>query len=298
MTKLLNTLSFSLFVFTVVGLLVPQTAFSQTEKLGVIAYTPVKGWTKTAKENIVTFSEIDQTAGKFCIITLYGVTAGTGTAQKDFTREWTNLVVKPLGGEANPTTETETVDGWTAIAGGAAVDYQGTKAIAFLTVLSDSGRTVSILGVFNDESYLTKLVAFNSSLDIEKTVAANPPPNREESNPPSPTVSTATMNAGSLVTEFERNEVSAYQLWVGKRVRINGVVNSIDVKQDGRIALTFKSTRSAYGNARCYFDKSQSARVAALSAHQEATVEGTVRGWEGGYSGAKVFVELGDCTVP
>jgi hypothetical protein len=81
-------------------------------------------------------------------------------------------------------------------------------------------------------------------------------------------------------------------------VRINGTINSILVGTDGRIAITFKSTMGAYGNVRCYFSPSQSTRVAELSAHTEATVQGTVRGWEGGYSGAKVFVLLENCTVP
>jgi hypothetical protein len=155
--------------------LVPLAALGQTEKLGDITYTPVKGWRKTSKENIVTFSELDTAAGKFCTITLYGLTAGTANAQNDFKREWNNLVVKPFGGEPNPKTETEMVDGWTAIAGGTAIDISGTKAVAFLTVLSRAGKTISILGMFNDEAYLTRLVAFSSSLDIEKPPAAAPP---------------------------------------------------------------------------------------------------------------------------
>lgn len=183
MTTLFHKLSLGFIVLTVFGFLMPQTALAQTEKLGAVQYTPVKGWKKTAKENVVTFSEVDQTGGKFCIITLYGVTAGTGKAESDFAREWSNLVVKPLGAEANPKTETEVADGWTMIAGGAPVDFQGSKAVAFLTVLSNAGRTVSILGMFNDESYLTKLVAFSSSLDIEKeTVAVAPvisPPQKD-----------------------------------------------------------------------------------------------------------------------
>ena len=275
----------------------PLAVLTQTEKLGIVSITPPKGWTRTAKENIVAYSESNPATGRFCIITLYGATPGTGKAQSDFAREWNNLVVKPFSAEADPKTETESADGWTATAGGTGVEHQGSKAYAFLTVFTSQGKTVSVLGVFNDPAYLDRLTAFVTGLDIDKTVAVNPPISREETRPASPAVSTETMNVGSLVKEFEKNEVRAYQLWVGKRVRVNGVVNSIDVKSDGRIALTFKSTASAYGNVRCYFNKSQSPRVAALTANLEATVEGTVRGWEGGYSGAKVFVLLEDCTV-
>lgn len=278
-------------------LLASQTASGQTEKLGAITYTPVKSWRKSVKENIVTFSEIDAAAGKFCTISLYGVTPGTGNADGDFVREWNNLVVKPFGAAAAPKTETEMVDGWTLTAGGAAVDLNGTNAVAFLTVMSSGVRTVSILGVFNHESYMTQLAAFGGSIDIEKAAAQIPAP-REAPLPPAASAAATTMNAGSLVKEFEVNEIRAGQTYIGKVVRINGTINSILVGSDGRIAITFKGTLGAYGNARCYFNPSQSSRVAALSANTEATVQGTVRGWEGGYSGAKVFVFLDDCIVP
>lgn len=192
------------FVMLTFCLFAPPTVSGQTEKLGAVAYTPVKGWKKTAKENIVTFSEIDKAAGKFCTISLYGATVGTGKAESDFVREWNNLVAKPFGGADVPKTETEAAGEWTATAGGAAVDFQGTPAVAFLTVLTGSGRTVSILGIFNAEAYLSKLVAFNSSIEIEKAVAQIPAP-REAPLPPPASAAATTMNAGSLVREFEVN---------------------------------------------------------------------------------------------
>lgn len=147
--------------------------FAQTEKLGSVQYKAPAGWTKTSKvENVLAFSTINQATGGFCIITLYGATPGTGNAQSDFKREWKNLVTDVLGAPADPKTETQSEDGWTAIAGGAAVDFQGTKAAAFLTVFSGFGKTVSVLGVFNNESYLGQLTAFVTGLDIDKTVAS------------------------------------------------------------------------------------------------------------------------------
>lgn len=291
--KITRSIIIGLFAGMIYFLSIPA-ALGQSEKIGRVSYTPPQGWKKTSKENIVTFSEVDEAAGKFCFITLYGATDGGRSPQSDFTREWNNLAVKPFGAEANPKTETELVDEWTATAGGSAVDFQGTKAVAFLTVLSNSGKTVSILGVFNDESYLAKLVAFNSSIEIEKAAPAVP----LEKLLPETQSGSAAIHASTLVKEFESNEIRAGQTWTGRRVRIFGTVNSIDVQKDGRISLIFKSSISTYGNARCYFNKSEALRVAQLNAHQEATVEGTVRGWEGGYSNAKVYVLLDGCTVP
>ena len=174
-TELFNKLCFSLFVLTVVGLFIPQTAFCQTEKLGIVQYTPPPRWNKTPKENVVAFSDLNQTTGGFCIITVYGATQSVGNPQSDFTKEWNNLVVQPLKAEANPKTETEAADGWTAIAGGAAVEFQGGKALAFLTVFSGFGKTVSVLGVLNDQSYLPQLQTFVGGIEMDKTVAGAVP---------------------------------------------------------------------------------------------------------------------------
>ncbi|MDQ2920618.1 MAG: OB-fold putative lipoprotein [Acidobacteriota bacterium] len=297
-SKIFYKLSFSFCVLMAVGLFIPQTAFCQTEKLGIVSYTPPKGWKKTTKENIVAFSQLNEATGNFCIITLYGATPGTGNPESDFKREWNNLVVKPLEAEANPKTETEAAEGWTMIAGGAAVEFLGGKAVAFLTVISGGGRTVSILGVFNDKSYMAQLAAFSGGIDLEKAVAEIPAPQREEPLPRAPSPNVAAMHAAALVREFETNEVRANQVWIGKRVRIYGTVNTIEIGKDGQIILTFKSSISTYNNARCFFNKSQSSRVATLSAHTEATVEGTVRGLGGGFDNSKAFVLLENCVVP
>lgn len=153
---------------------IPQTVFCQTEKLGIVGYTPPKDWSKTAKENIVSFTEYNQSTGVFCIITLYGATPGTGSPEKDFKREWKNLVVEPFKAEPNPETETEAEDGWTAMAGGAAIEFQGTKAAAFLTVISGGGKTISILSVFNNQSYAAQIAAFTSKIELGKAVAEIP----------------------------------------------------------------------------------------------------------------------------
>jgi hypothetical protein len=107
----------------------------------------------------------------------------------------------------------------------------------------------------------------------------------------------ATVNAGKLVIDFEGNEVRANQIYGGKRIRVRGTVNSIDVLKDGRITLTFHSPAGGYAQTRCYFNKSQSSRLAEIVGGQEAVVEVTVRGFGGGFNG-KGYVELENCIVP
>lgn len=243
------------------------TAFGQNEKLGIVSFKPPAGMTKTLKENVVAFSELNEATGKFCIITLCGATAGTGKPESDFKREWANLVLKNMKADADPKTQSSVENGWTATGGGSAVDSDAGKAFALLTVISGGGRTVSILSVFNDQAFLPKMATAPAPVD-------NPP----ASVPSGPTV--GSMHAAALVGEFENNEIRANSQYAGKRMRIHGIVNIIEINRAGQVVLTFKSSISTSRMARCYFDKSQTARVGNLNANEEATVEGTVKGRE------------------
>src|SRR5205807_1924765 len=106
--------------------------------------------------------------------------------------------------------------------------------------------------------------------------------NPQTQTPPDSAPANISIHAGVLVMEFEGNEVRANQMYTGKRVRVNGSVNSIEVLNDGRITLTFHSPAMGNAQTRCYFNKSQSSRLAGMSGGQEAIVEGTVRGFGGG----------------
>lgn len=159
---------FNVFFF----LSIPNTAFGQTEKLGIVQYTPVPGWAKTAKvKNVVAFSELNQTTGKYCIITLYGATPGTGSPAGDFSRDWNKLVAGTMKAEASPKTDTQTGDGWTAISGGSEVESEVSKAIGFLTVISGFGKAVSILAVFNDPAYVKQVDEFITGIEMDKIAA-------------------------------------------------------------------------------------------------------------------------------
>lgn len=172
MTDLFNRSIYRSCILTTIVFFVPLGTFGQTEKLGIVQYTAPKGMTKTAKPNVVVFSEYDQASGKYCIITVYGATPGTGNAQSDFTREWNNLVIKTLDkAEASPKTDVSEADGWTVLAGGSAVESGAGQALAFLTVISGSGQAVSILAVFNDPVYLKQVDTFIGGIDMEKAAS-------------------------------------------------------------------------------------------------------------------------------
>ena len=121
----------------------------------------------------------------------------------------------------------------------------------------------------------------------------NPPSQRPADSAPAG----ISVNAGKLVIDFEGNEVRANQMYGGKRVRVNGTVNSIEVLNDGTITLTCHSPAMGYAMTRCFFNKSESSQLADISSGQEAIVEGTVRGLGGGLGG-KGYVIVENCLVP
>jgi len=157
-----------------------------------------------------------------------------------------------------------------------------------------AGQNLLALGLSPD-----KITFTDQGLSIETesgaAIATTTQPVAEPTKPQG--VAPASIHAGKLVMEFEGNEVRALQTYGGKRIRVNGTVNSIEVQKNGLIVLTFHSPAGGYAQTQCYFNKSQSSRLAQLEGGQEAIVEGTVRGIGGGLGG-KGFVVLEDCIVP
>jgi hypothetical protein len=179
----------ALFVAQIVCLIIPQAILCQTETLGIVQYTPPKGWAKTYKEGAVIYTDINKTTNAFCLLTVYPGTASTGSLQKDFANEWNEFVVKPFKADANPKTETQaTPDGWQATVGGAQIELEGgIKAASILTVFSGFGKTASVLAIFNDESYLAQASALIDGIKLDKTKAlAKTAPSLQDN--PGPTI--------------------------------------------------------------------------------------------------------------
>src|SRR5688500_13149193 len=128
---MMRTSKLILSLFVAFCSFIPQQVFCQTEKLGIVNYTAPNGMDKLPREHLVAFSELNQATGKYCIITLYGATPGTGSPQGDFKREWNNLVVKTMKAEASPKTDEQKDGEWTAVSGGSEVESDAGKAAGF-----------------------------------------------------------------------------------------------------------------------------------------------------------------------
>ena len=151
-------------------LVISSNCFSQTEIFDIVTYTPPKDWKKDEKPGVVNYTHVNTAAGTFCVLTIYASTASMGDAQKDFKKEWNELVVTPYKAGANPQTETQTTaDGWKAVTGAAPIKLDGNDVYILLTVLSGFEKTVSIRCSMNDQSYSTQIDALFETMELDKT---------------------------------------------------------------------------------------------------------------------------------
>jgi len=178
-TKINNRIIFGLFAALTLSLFIPQTVFCQKEKLGIVHFTPPKGWTKTrpkgaktTPENLVQYRHTNKTTATFCVVTLYGATNGTGNPDKDFDSEWNILAVKPFKAAANPPRiPVLSIEGWTIISGGSEIEFKGRNTKILLNVFSGFGKAFSVLTISDDKSYKPQVQAFIESFVLDKPTA-------------------------------------------------------------------------------------------------------------------------------
>ena len=153
-------------------LVISSNCFSQTETFDIATYTPPKDFKKESNQRVVTYSHMNATTGSFCMIAIHASTVSAGNEQKDFIKEWKDLVVTPYKAEANPKTETQTSpDGWKQVTAATAVKQDGIDFYVILTVFSGFGKTSSMLVNLNDQAYLPQVDSLLSSMELDKTKA-------------------------------------------------------------------------------------------------------------------------------
>jgi hypothetical protein len=162
------------FVKIICLLLVSMQAIAQKETFDIATYKPPKDFKKEAKAGVVNYTNVNTANGGFCVIAMFASTASTGNAEKDFAREWKELVVTPYKAEEDPKTEKQTTaEGWDVVTASAPIKLDGADIYVLLTVASGFGKTMSIRTSLNDEAYITKIDALFASMDLDKTKPAN-----------------------------------------------------------------------------------------------------------------------------
>ncbi|MEO6610907.1 MAG: hypothetical protein ABIT05_09100 [Chitinophagaceae bacterium] len=168
MLKIIPSIA-KIFLLSVIS----SACFAQTETFDIASFTPPKDWKKTTANNVINFTNVDVTTGKFCVIAMYASDASSGDPEKDFKNEWNELVVTPYKAAPDPKTETETTaDGWKMVGGAAPVKMDGADVYIILTVFSGFGKTFSVRTSLNDQSYIAQLDALFKTMELNKTKKA------------------------------------------------------------------------------------------------------------------------------
>ena len=156
-----------LLVITAISL----NSYCQTT-FDVFNYTEPAGWNKETKSTMVSYSTSYDKKGSICMISLYANSNGKETQRANFDNEWHKLVASKLGVTDKPeVTKAANVSGWETMTGVAEFEFNKVKAAAMLTTFTNSGKTASLLCVFNDQEYVANFSSFITNLSLGKLVA-------------------------------------------------------------------------------------------------------------------------------
>lgn len=169
-----NVIAFFPFINLIV---ISSTIFAQTEKFDIASFPSLNNWKKEIKEGMVTFSDVNPQTGTFGIISFYASTPGSGNHMTDFNNNWEKLVVGPFNADKTPANlSEELLDGWNTVTGVSQAEKDGVGFYIFLTVFSGYGKSLSIISLMNDQSYITSIDKLLRSIKLDKTELINNPP--------------------------------------------------------------------------------------------------------------------------
>ena len=266
--------------------IISAKAFSQTETFDIVTYTPPKdpigiGWKKDAKQGVVNYSNANTTTGTFCIIAMYASSASTGNAQKDFNKDWKELVVTPFKAKANPKTETQTTaDGWKVVTGAALVKLDGNDLYIILTVVSGFGKTMSIRSSLNDQSYTAQVDALFETMKLDKTKTS--PMNKNNTSP-------APVNGGAT-GKFGFMTYNAPAGWSEQIFQDGVVFKPLDLPAEEHLAMQImqplnfsgsieQALQQSYDEAATMYNGTKM-HYAGGAEYQKAEAQKSFNGWE------------------
>lgn len=161
-----------------------NNTFAQTN-FDVFTYTEPMGYSKEAKNDVITYTKTDAKKNTYCVIGLYATSKAANNTQLTFTQEWKELVEKPLGAK-NPTIENAAdINGWKTITGTSAFQFNGGQSAVMQFCFVKANQTASIVALTNSNDYEPDITALLDNLKINNASI----PNASTTNP-KPTVST------------------------------------------------------------------------------------------------------------
>lgn len=188
-------------IITIFALLLTIVSCAQTETFDIATYKKPKGWEKSTKEGLISYTTSDETKGTFCIITIYASSTTTGTAEQEFNQEWNDFAATPFGLTDAPETDTLTDDdGRDVIIGSATYESENIAGGIIMYTFVGFGRTNSIMFFTNSEDHQKDIEDFLLSLTLKKTAPKVVATTTPKTNSGTTTSTTPKTNTGTTTT--------------------------------------------------------------------------------------------------
>lgn len=160
-------------LFLVLQLQTREAAGQTRETYDLASYQPMKGWKKDLKSDVVSYTKSGATG--YCVIAIYKNTEGTDQVDTDFEQDWQELVAGRFSVTGKPESQSgNRSDGWKSKAAVAGIHDGNGPATALLSTFTLNKRKLSILVLLNQESYLSEVDPFLSSLKLAKPAGSAP----------------------------------------------------------------------------------------------------------------------------
>lgn len=144
-------------------------AFAQQTTHDLATFTAPAGWKKQEQGTVLGYIATDEKKGRLCVLNIFKSTDGSGDANTDFIREWKEKVLSKFPVTANPASEpADPKPGWESRMAADTFIQDGRKLMVLLTTLTGYHKTVSLLAITNDKTYITDLQAFYKTLSLSK----------------------------------------------------------------------------------------------------------------------------------
>lgn len=154
-------------LFFILLFLLATSCLAQKTIFDIASFTEPAAWKKADAGGVVVYTGIDNSKGRLCILSIYKSTSGSGDPNTDFVREWDTKVVKKFGCSSTPQIQNgDPKSGWQSHIGVDTFSQKGRKMMVILTTLTGINKTISLLAITNDKSYISDLDNFYKSLEI------------------------------------------------------------------------------------------------------------------------------------
>ena len=220
--------------------------FSQKVIYDIMYYDEPSGWTRSDNPGHRSYTLINSREGTYGMIVIYPSIQSSGDADKDLTDSWDQLVKPTFGAGMMPkASKSQRNDGFLVLATGDEVEVKGKKTIVLLLDFTGSGRTVSVMLNYSNDSYSPAITSFLKSLSFKNNPIEQqlqPPKNTQPANSDdSPLAQTRSDMGNSATAKLIGNEgiSGVWMSMVSQADFINGGYSTglkcITIFKDGQI---------------------------------------------------------------